>query len=358
MARTAAGGSEHGEKMTSATSETDLYVVPQSMLLRPTPSGALQVHPASDSAATIPRELLSLLLLFARPRAVDAAFALAMTDWDMERNEFERLVQEWIDSGLLFRSQRGAGYLPSRLSMFQKALEEHRAYPERPFPLRSHFDLQRPLLFYPGLNTRELHDAETFRWVPDLEAAYVVIKEELLALLERQSFARVNRGYTSTGEWAAAYLWVFGEEVEDVVAQCPETAKALRRVPGVTSFGTTLFSALAPGTFLAPHFGYTNAKLRCQLPLIISEACRLKMGDIEIEQKEGKCLIFDDSFLHSAWNDGDTVRYVLIFDFFHPDLSAEEIEYLSALSSEQKLGAPYLKQLATSDRAAWAQRER
>ena len=65
----------------------------------------------------------------------------------------------------------------SRLSMFKETLEEYRAYPQSPFPLRSHFDLQRPLLFYPGLNTRELHDVEAFRWVPALEAAYPAIQE-------------------------------------------------------------------------------------------------------------------------------------------------------------------------------------
>jgi aspartyl/asparaginyl beta-hydroxylase (cupin superfamily) len=208
------------------------------------------------------------------------------------------------------------------LSLFKETFEENRAYPQRPFPLRSHFDVQRPLLFYPGLNTLELHDVEAFRWVPALEAAYPAIKEELLALLEK------------TREWAAAYLWVFGEEVEGAVAQCPETANALRQAPEVTSFGTILVSALAPRTFLAPHYGYTNAKLRCQLPLSKTEGCRVKVADIEIEPKEGKCLIFDDSFLHSAWNEGDTVLYMLAFDFFHPDLSAGEIEYLSAIFSE------------------------
>ena len=153
-------------------------------------------------------------------------------------------------------------------------------------------------------------------------------------MLERQSSTRVNPTQIKEGEWVAAYLWLFGEEVEGVVKQCPETASALRQTPGGTSFGTTLFSALEPGTFLTPRYGDTNAKLCCQMPLIKTEACRVKVADIEIEPKEGKCLIFDDSFLHSAWNEGDTALYMLAFDFFHPDLSADEIEYLSALSSE------------------------
>ena len=308
--------------MISETPDTTLYVVPQTLRWRPTPSGALQVHPLTEAAPAVPRDLLPLLLLFASPRTVDGAFAQASIDWEMERGEFDRLVDMWIGSRLLSRAQSHDGHCLSRLSLFKETIEEYRADPRRPFPLRSHFNLQRPRLFYPGLNTRELHDLEAFRWVLALEAAYPAIKEELLALLGRN------------GEWAAAYLWVFGEEVESVVTQCPETARALRQAPGVTSFGTITFSALAPRTFLAPHYGDTNAKLRCQLPLIHTEAYRVKVADTEIKPKEGKCLIFDDSFLHSAWNEGNTVLYVLAFDFFHPDLSDAEVEYLSSLFSE------------------------
>jgi hypothetical protein len=43
-----------------------------------------------------------------------------------------------------------------------------------------------------------------------------------------------------------------------------ETARLLAAIPGVERFGTSLFSALAPKSQIAPHFGLTNAKLRCR----------------------------------------------------------------------------------------------
>lgn len=40
--------------------------------------------------------------------------------------------------------------------------------------------------------------------------------------------------------------------------------------------------------------------------------------------KEGKLLIFDDSFEHEVWHNGTEVRLVLIVDVWHPDLTEEE----------------------------------
>src|SRR5579862_9457090 len=68
-------------------------------------------------------------------------------------------------------------------------------------------------------------------------------------------------------------------------------------------------------------------ELRCQLPLQVPGGCKLKVGDQEVEQQEGRCIVFDDSFLHSAWNDSGEARFVLVFDFFHPDLTVPEIVY-------------------------------
>ena len=38
------------------------------------------------------------------------------------------------------------------------------------------------------------------------------------------------------------------------------------------------------------------------------------------EWAEGRCLIFDDSFEHEVWHEGDSDRVVLICDLWHPDL--------------------------------------
>ena len=40
-------------------------------------------------------------------------------------------------------------------------------------------------------------------------------------------------------------------------------------------------------------------------------------------------MVFDDSFVHEAWNDSDHLRAVLIFDVWHPDLGTAEREALT-----------------------------
>jgi aspartate beta-hydroxylase len=338
-------------------SETDFdwnspYVIPASLSFRPTPSGSLQVAgEAGQASAEVPREWVSLLLVFSKSRIAEAAYEVATEEWEVDRESFQELVQAWLTQGLL-RISETSQQEPARLALFTKAMAAGAS------PIRSHFALQRPTEFYPGLDTREVHDRDRFPWVAALEGAFPVIRDEFARLVGAGSgFSSVYRAHTSTGEWAASYLWVYGEKVEDTCRSCPETARILSSIPGVAEFGTTLYSALAPHTHISPHHGYTNAKLRCQLPLRVPGRCRLKVGDQEIEQQEGRCIVFDDSFLHSAWNDSDEARFVLVFDFFHPDLTPAEIQYLLRFASERTLAKPVLDQAAASEKVGWTRAE-
>ncbi|HXO28229.1 MAG TPA: aspartyl/asparaginyl beta-hydroxylase domain-containing protein [Thermoanaerobaculia bacterium] len=331
------------------------YAVPSRVRFRLTPSGSLQAGAGDDGAGEaleLPTRQVALLLLFAHAHTAEQAYEHAAARWNVEREIFRRLLEAWISKGLL-RASVTSPETTSRHAMFARAIEEYSSGPPRPFPLLSPFELQRPTLYYPGLATREIHDPRAFPWVATLEASFPLIQQEFTALLAGADFARVNRSYTSTGEWAAAYLWVFGAVVEETCRLCPETARLLRAIPGVAEFGTTLFSALAPHSYIAPHCGYTNAKLRCQLPLQVPRGCKLRVGDHEIEQVVGRCIVFDDSFLHAAWNESDEPRFVIVFDFFHPDLTSDEIQYLSILAREKKIAKPYLDQAAAGKKAAW-----
>ena len=61
----------------------------------------------------------------------------------------------------------------------------------------------------------------------------------------------------------------------------------------------------------------------------------MRVGDEEVRLQEGKCIVFDDSFNHEAWNDDDKSRIVLIFDVWHPDLKVEERKFLGFLQNAQ-----------------------
>jgi Aspartyl/asparaginyl beta-hydroxylase and related dioxygenases len=81
---------------------------------------------------------------------------------------------------------------------------------------------------------------------------------------------------------------------------------------------------LHPGTHILPHRGVTNTRLVAHLPLIVPRDCALNVGGEIHAWPEGRCVIFDDTFEHEAWNRSDQTRVVLIMDCWNPDLSAAE----------------------------------
>lgn len=334
------------------------YVVPASLRFRLTPAGTLRAEAeraphVMTELADVAADQVELLLGFASPLVAEAAFARTAETWDLDRETYGSLLETWIARGLLRPAGAGA-YATTRLALFADAVAEKAATASPVFPLRSHFAMQQPVLFVPGLGTREIHDGRRFPWVAVLEAAFPLIQAEFIALLASSDFLRVNPDFTHQGEWAAAYLWAHGERIDATCRQCPETTRLLTSIPGVLQFGLAMFSALAPHTRIAPHHGVTNAILRCQLPLRVPPGCKLKVGDHELEQQEGRCIVFDDSFLHSAWNDSDQARFVLLFDFFHPDLTGDEIEYLARLPAKQAMAKHHLAQAVDGPKAAWA----
>ncbi len=232
-----------------------------------------------------------------------------------------------------------------RLEAYKKAMQEFNAAGnEGEFPLVSQLPQQRPSFFYPGLDSRVLHDPKEFEWVTRLEAAWPEVVAELDRLRQRrEGFVQVYKDYTDRGAWAACYLWIFGHRVNQACDLCPRTSELLTSIPGVTEFGTALFSALGPKTRLATHCGITNTKLRCHLPLKVPTGCGLRIAEHDITLQEGRGVVFDDSFFHTAWNDSAEPRYVLLFDFFHPGLSTDETDFLLGLVRKRQPHRFYLE---------------
>ena len=93
-----------------------------------------------------------------------------------------------------------------------------------------------------------------------------------------------------------------------------------------------MFSALAPRTEIPPHHGETNARLVVHLPLIVPKRCTYRVGYERREWKVGEILVFDDTIEHTARNDSDDLRVVLIFDVWNPLLSSEERAIVSEIA--------------------------
>ena len=75
----------------------------------------------------------------------------------------------------------------------------------------------------------------------------------------------------------------------------------------------------------------TNSRVVCHLPLIVPADCALVVGGEARAWQEGKTMVFDDTFVHEAWNRSEQLRVVLLLDLWNPHLSQAECDALATL---------------------------
>jgi beta-hydroxylase len=160
-------------------------------------------------------------------------------------------------------------------------------------------------------------DPAKFEFVADLEAQWDAIRSEYLALPSDAFDPWIQRPMHGGG-WTVFGLYAVGRPIPAACAACPRTARALRRVPGLSMAG---FSRLAPRTHVNPHVGWAASVYRLHLGLVVPTACRLRVAAETRTWQEGRCLIFDDTVEHEAWNDSESPRGVLLLDFLRPGFS-------------------------------------
>lgn len=114
-----------------------------------------------------------------------------------------------------------------------------------------------------------------------------------------------------TGEWDVLPFIFLGEIYTETCKKCPNTWALLEEIPGLRNAS---FSILRGATEIAPHTGFTKKVLRYHLGLEIPHGCAIIVGDVPARWEEGKCLIFDDTVEHYAYNKSENDRVVLIID--------------------------------------------
>lgn len=161
---------------------------------------------------------------------------------------------------------------------------------------------------------RPIRDVSDFPFCKMLEENYAVIKKEFDALALEHLVAWPER-YLCRKGWDVFGLYAFNNRLEENCAKCPETARILSQVPGMT---TAMFSCLQPRTHIRPHIGYyqySNYILRAHLGINVPPGCALKVNGVEQTWDNGKAFVFDDTFRHEAYNKSEQVRVVLMIDF-------------------------------------------
>jgi aspartyl/asparaginyl beta-hydroxylase (cupin superfamily) len=206
--------------------------------------------------------------------------------------------------------------------------------------------LQEPTSFYfPGLPQQAWYSPAQFPWAAEFEAAVPQMRREIEQVLAdeqglepyvQEQSERASRGHSllDDARWSAFHLWKEGKRVEEHASRCPLIMRLLELppIPRIKSRSPmALVSILKPGTHIPPHTGMLNTRLICHIPLLVPKGCRLRVGWETRDVLEGQAMIFDDSIEHEAWNDGNAVRAVLLFEIWRPEISEEEKVALTAM---------------------------
>ena len=172
-----------------------------------------------------------------------------------------------------------------------------------------------------------------------VESGYADIRRECEALLafrdQLTDMKALGGDYTSGGihtiRWKA-FMLKSGSFIPENCTHAPRTAEILRALPNVYN---AFFSILEPRQYVSPHWGYykgfvryhlgvvipeDNADRRCWLRVNPDPADNVRKDKALIERgpkyywRNGRGVVFDDTYLHDAANESDQVRVVLWLD--------------------------------------------
>ncbi|XP_048451660.1 aspartyl/asparaginyl beta-hydroxylase [Rhincodon typus] len=172
--------------------------------------------------------------------------------------------------------------------------------------------------------------------VKALERNWKLIRDEGLAVMdkERGFFLPEDENLREKGDWSQFTLWQQGRRAEKSCKQVPKTCALFEKFPESTGCkrGQIKYSVMHPGTHVWPHTGPTNCRLRMHLGLVIpKQGCKIRCANETREWKEGKVIIFDDSFEHEVWQDANSYRLIFIVDVWHPELTPQQRRSLSPI---------------------------
>lgn len=170
-----------------------------------------------------------------------------------------------------------------------------------------------------------VYDNSVFPWVSKIESQWLNIRAELDSIMkyreELPSFQDIMtdvKPISQDDNWKTFFLAGYGKLSERNCKRCPETARIIKKIPGMK---TAFFSILSPDKHIPAHKGPYNGVLRYHLGLIVPEPrqrCRIRIDDQITYWEEGKSIIFDDTYEHEVWNETTGFRVVLFVDFVRP----------------------------------------
>lgn len=156
-----------------------------------------------------------------------------------------------------------------------------------------------------------------------LQQNWEMIRTEALNLIELQKITAAQKnddaGFNSffKAGWKRFYLKWYDASHPSAEKLCPNTVALLRSIPNVKA---AMFAELPPGGKLNSHRDPFAGSLRYHLGLVTpnNDSCFIDVDGQRYSWRDGEAVIFDETYIHWAKNDGDSNRVILFCDIERP----------------------------------------
>lgn len=178
-----------------------------------------------------------------------------------------------------------------------------------------------PAYIFSKVPRQPILDIKNFPELKVIEDNWQVIQEEAMNLY--------NLGYISTHDdlpassfykdnrWKSFYLKVYKNQIPSAYQYAPKTMALIDQVP---SMNIALFAVLMPGKTINQHHDPFSYTVRYSLGLSTpnSDDCGIVVDKHDYKWKDGDSIIFDENYLHNAYNHTNTPRLILMTDVDRP----------------------------------------
>ena len=196
-----------------------------------------------------------------------------------------------------------------------------------------------------GLTAQSFWETTEFPWANALEEKSHIIQEEFMAKLQSDSDLFVGdsnlQNSVMGGGWSAIRLQRLGVWNLENCKEFPKTYELIKELDIPLAVRGVCFARQKPYSGVKTHSDGRNFILTSHLGIKIPKDCWIEVAKERRDWEEQRLLTLDTSFLHSTGNPTAEDRYVLIIDFWHPELTEAEragLEFIYDLRNKFETG--------------------